>query len=260
MKAPTTLALAFASLLLLCACAPERSPDELAGTPARPGSPSLLTVNDDPYQGAREQVKGFYSNGRLVNADVLPAEGLGFVKIHRPRNRGYGAFDLVQVLVDASARMQQTFPSVDRIMIGDMSAEHGDNLSGHASHQNGLDADVAFIRADRTEQDPEDTGGFREDFVNKGKLTENFDLPRNWHYAKVLIQTGRVQRLFVNAVVKKGLCSFVSLIGERESQRETLRRLRTIAGHEDHFHVRITCPASSPDCKAQEDVPEDLGC
>jgi len=257
----TSLATAFLPLFLLTACGKSSSTDELIGQDAPQGSPfSSINSKHDPYAGEREQVKGFYSNGSLVDADVLPAEGFGFVKIHRPRDRGWGAFDLVEILKAAAAELQNRFPSRDRVMIGDMSAKNGARLSGHASHQNGLDADVAFIRLNQTEQDVDDTGGFREHFVRNGKLTENFDLERNWAYTKILVSTGRVQRVFVGEVIKKGLCSYVKKIGELESEHETMRRLRVVAGHTGHFHVRITCPARSPECRAQEEVPESNGC
>ena len=36
-------------------------------------------------------------------------------------------------------------------------------------------------------------------------------------------------------------------------------RVRPWWGHHDHFHVRLKCPAGSPDCEAQEPPPDD-GC
>lgn len=255
------MAVAMLSALASCAPAPEDASDELTGRPI-PAAEQNERGNqaEDPYQGTREQVRGFYSRGRLVSADLLPPDGFGFVKIHRPRNRGFGSFDLVQVLRETARQMQELFPSIDRVQIGDMSAEHGGFISGHASHQNGLDADVAFLRLNRTEQDPESTSGFHESFVHNGFLTPNFDLARNWAYAKLLVATGRVQRVFVNEVVKRGLCAYVAAQGGLETERETLRRLRVIRGHTDHFHVRVTCPAQSPDCAPQEEVPADPGC
>jgi penicillin-insensitive murein endopeptidase len=254
MKTPlVTLAL---FLLSFSACAQDA---ELLGVSTEQFSPPPME-GSDLFQGEHEQVRKFYSGGSLFNADLLPAEGFGYVKIHRPRQRGYGSFDLVEILKDAAAKMQIAFPSRDRTMIGDMSAEHGGYISGHASHQNGLDADVAYIRVDQTEQDPESTSGFHESFVRNGKVTENFDYPRNWAYAKTLISTGRVQRIFVNAAIKKGFCAWAKAVNEMESERETLKRLRVISGHTDHFHIRITCPRNSPSCKPQEDMSEDTGC
>jgi penicillin-insensitive murein endopeptidase len=231
--------------------------DELEGTPTEE---KIDLSTDDPYQGTTEQAVGFYSNGKLLNPHELPLEGFGFVKLFRPRNRGYGTYDLVTLLQETAAKLQLLHPSRDRVQIGDTSQLAGGSVSGHVSHQNGLDADVAFLRVDQSEQDASRTDGFRESFVNKGRLTANFDLRRNWDYAKILISTGRVQRLFVGEVVRKEMCKYVKSIGELSSEAETMRRLRVVAGHTDHYHIRLSCPQNSPNCKAQEEVPLATGC
>jgi penicillin-insensitive murein endopeptidase len=232
------------------------------GTPKSPDKDKDDRVQkpNDPTQGTKAQVIGFYSEGKMKDSDALPWEGFGFIKILRPRQRHYAAFDLVHVLTWAAEKLQQQYPSKDRLQIGDMSGIHGGPSGGHASHQNGLDADVAFLRLNQTMQDPVDTGGYREKFVRGSSVTQNFDLARNWAYVKILAETGRVQRIFVNQVVKNALCDFAKTRGEFQSETEALRRLRPYAGHEDHFHVRLTCPLNSPDCTPQAEVPVGSGC
>lgn len=231
--------------------------DELEGIPSHE---RVDLRQDDRFQGDQEQAKGFYSNGSLMNPNELPLEGFGFVKLFRPRNRGFGTFDLITLLQETSAQLQLLHPSRDRVQVGDASQEIGGRISGHVSHQNGLDVDVAFLRVDQTEQDPERTDGFRESFVQKGRLTVNFDLRRNWDYAKILVGTGRVQRLFVGDVIKKEMCKYVRSIGELDSNYETMKRIRVTSGHTDHYHIRMTCPQNSPGCRSQEEVPASDGC
>jgi penicillin-insensitive murein endopeptidase len=44
-------------------------------------------------------------------------------------------------------------------------------------------------------------------------------------------------------------------------QASWLYRLRPWWGHEDHFHVRLACPADSPLCRPQDALdPGDNGC
>jgi len=256
---PFLFLLAIASLT---ACSQGNAADEITGTPdqrPRPQQPQRPDP-EDVHQGEKEQAVNFYSRGTLVEGDVLPAEGAGFVKIHRPRNRGYGSYDLLEIIKDVSSRLQALYPSRDRIQVGDVSQVAGGQISGHVSHQNGLDADIAFLRVNQTEQHPDDTTGFRESFVEHGRLTANFDMPRNWAFAKLLIATGRVQRIFVNEVVRKAFCEHARQTGELESAAETIRRLRIAAGHTDHFHIRVTCPLNSPRCTPQEEVPAGDGC
>jgi penicillin-insensitive murein endopeptidase len=246
-------------LLLTLSCSTDAAVDEMTGLVGDPRGDSRPSATD-PSQGPEEQALGFYSRGNLKFANLLPTEGFGFVHLFRPRDRGHGTYDLIYVITESARRLQELFPSRDRVQVGDLSAFEGGPISRHASHQNGLDVDIAFLRKDQTEQDPNDTSGFRESFVQRGKLTANFDIARNWAFAKLLISTGRVQRVFVNNVVKRGLCAFAKANGELDSQTETLRRLRVYTGHMDHFHVRVTCPDNSPACQSQNEVPEGSGC
>jgi penicillin-insensitive murein endopeptidase len=256
----TPLALSLFLLLLSPVALAEGLGAELIGTDELTAESIPPLPGSDLFQGSVEQAEKFYSGGSLMNPSVMPDAGFGFVKLYLPRHRAFSSYDMTELLKDAAGRLQQLHPSRDRLMIGDMSGEHGGFISGHASHQNGLDTDVAYLRADQTEQDPNYTKGFEQSFVKKGRLTANFDLPRNWDILKILVSSGRVQRIFVNSVVKKAFCAYAKAINELESQKETLKRLRVIAGHTDHFHVRITCPRNSPACRPQEDMPDDTGC
>jgi len=49
-------------------------------------------------------------------------------------------------------------------------------------------------------------------------------------------QEPRVERIFVNAAIKKALCR------EAKGDRSWLAKMRPWYGHDYHFHVRITCP------------------
>jgi penicillin-insensitive murein endopeptidase len=64
----------------------------------------------------------------------------------------------------------------------------------------------------------------------------------------------RVDRIFVHPVIKQTLCE--SATGDRT----WLHKVRPWWGHHDHFHVRLACPAESPDCKAQTAIAPGDGC
>jgi penicillin-insensitive murein endopeptidase len=207
------------------------------------------------------QVIGFYSNGRLAQATALGRDGKGYVHLFQHRERYYGSEGLVRILEAAAAALADAYPGGERLQIGDLSAEKGGRITRHASHQNGLDADIVYFRNDRREQD----GGpiqdeFDESFVVDGELSENFDIVRNWALAKTFVASGRVNRMFVDAVIKQALCAHAKETGELESQAETLRRLRPYPSHDDHIHLRLTCPEGSPRCVEQENVPESTEC
>lgn len=214
----------------------------------------------DITQGQVDQAHGFYSHGTLVNASKFDLEGDGFMKIFVPRDRGYATYDMTQVVGIAASQLSHDYPDGERIQIGDVCAEHGGQLAHHASHQNGLDADIAYMRVNHREQDPQVITGFDELFVKNGKITENFDQERVWDFVKALHGTGRLVRIFMDPVIKATLCAYADSIGETEAQTDVLRRIRPLALHQDHMHVRITCPLNSPACVKQVDPPAGTGC
>jgi len=82
--------------------------------------------------------------------------------------------------------------------------------------------------------------------------------PRIWtpgHFAviKAAAEDPRVERIFVNAAIKKALCR------EAGKDRAFLHKVRPWWGHDYHFHVRLSCPSNSPECKGQ-DPTEGEGC
>jgi len=63
-----------------------------------------------------------------------------------------------------------------------------------------------------------------------------------------------VARIFVNPVIKKSLCTSV------KGDRRWLRRLRPWFGHDEHFHLRMRCPAQDEHCENQAPPPAGDGC
>ena len=63
-----------------------------------------------------------------------------------------------------------------------------------------------------------------------------------------------VDLIFVSPPIKRYMCRVFT-------GASWLYRVRPWWGHEDHFHVRLTCPAGSPLCQHQEGLdPADAGC
>ena len=145
-----------------------------------------------------DQAHGFYSHGTLVNFSKFDLEGEGFMKIFVPRDRGYATYDMTQVVAIAASQLAHDYPGGERIQIGDVCAQNGGQLAHHASHQNGLDADIAYMRVNHREQDPQVTTGFDELFVKNGKITANFDEERVWDFIKAIHDTGRLVRIFMD--------------------------------------------------------------
>src|SRR5712672_1366603 len=116
--------------------------------------PPLANPND-PKLGARElfgrkvrpaamptHVVGFYAKGCIAGAEPLPINGETWQVMRLSRNRYWGHPNLV-ALVKRLADKAHKDAGWPGILIGDMSQPRGGPmLTGHASHQVGLDADI----------------------------------------------------------------------------------------------------------------------
>ncbi|MGK5088278.1 penicillin-insensitive murein endopeptidase [Bdellovibrionota bacterium FG-2] len=206
------------------------------------------------------QAIGYYSKGTLSAPSDLPLQGKGFIELFPGRNRYYGAQALVDLIVGTAGKMAELYPGLERLQIADLSASHGGKINPHNSHQNGLDFDAVYYRVDHLEQDPSHTEGLEEIFVKEGRISPNFDITRNWALMKAFASSGRVERVFVDGVIKQTLCNEAQRLGEFQQQEATLRILRPLEQHDNHLHLRIRCPEGNPQCIAQEEVGGDSGC
>src|SRR5205823_2112783 len=83
--------------------------------------------------------------------------------------------------------------------------------------------------------------------------------PKVWTPAHVAIiraaaKQPQVERIFVNAAIKKALCR------EAGNDRGWLTKVRPMWGHNYHFHIRLYCPSDDPECKPQDEPPPGDGC
>jgi len=219
---------------------------------------SLAPGGHPEVEAGQSEVVGYYSDGAIKGPSRLPDVAPGLMKLFLGRDRAYGAESLVDLLLDVAQFMSQTFPSGERLQVGDLSAHSGGRITRHSSHQNGLDVDLRYFAVDTREQDLSWEDGFDEDFVRNGKLSSNFDRLRNWELLRALVSSGKVQRVFVDAAIKKAYC--LDYARGSQEERDILRRLRPYTNHSNHLHLRLFCPEGSPRCQSQPEVPAGTGC
>ncbi|MBF9042357.1 penicillin-insensitive murein endopeptidase [Rhodobacterales bacterium HKCCE4037] len=204
--------------------------------------------------GAGEAI-GFYSNGCLAGGQELAETGPTWQAMRLSRNRNWGHPELIDYVQSLSANVaRQT--SWAGLYVGDMSQPRGGPmLTGHASHQVGLDVDIWMLppeRLDLTEQEREELSSISV------RAQRGASVNGNWtaDHAEVLRLAAtdpRVERIFVTTGVKVWLCQNVT------GDRSWLSHIRPAAGHHYHFHVRLRCPAGDSNCVNQP-TPQGDGC
>lgn len=201
---------------------------------------------------------GFYAKGCLAGAQALPINGQTWQVMRLSRNRNWGHPQLVDVLEKLAAKV----PGVagwPGLLVGDMAQPRGGPmLTGHASHQVGLDADVWLTPMPNRQLSRNE----REEMsavmmVRRDRLDIDPSVWTSGHTAviRAAAQDPKVERIFVNAAIKKAMC--------RETQgasRPWMSKVRPMYGHDYHFHIRIKCPAGTEGCEAQAPVPGGDGC
>jgi penicillin-insensitive murein endopeptidase len=200
---------------------------------------------------------GTYVRGCLAGAVALPVDGKTWQVMRLSRNRNWGHPRLVQFLERFAARVPEVagWPG---ILVGDLTQPRGGPmLSGHASHQIGLDADIWLTPM----PDRRLTREEREQMSAINLVAEDWNDvdPKVWtrqHTAviRAAAMDSTVERVLVNAAIKKALCR------EAGKDRAWLAKVRPWYGHNYHMHIRIGCPPDSKECKGQDPVPTGDGC
>ena len=197
---------------------------------------------------------GFYSKGCGQGFVQLPESGPSWQAMRLSRNRNWGHPELVSFLVGLSQAAQQA--GWRGLYIGDMSQPRGGPMiSGHASHQMGLDADIWLLPPSSLGLSPSQRENISSvSVVRKGGTA----LSNNWSSSHMAIiraaaRDRRVERIFIDPMAKVAMCQM------ERGDRSWLRKVRPINNHDYHFHVRMTCPRGSI-CQRQDPPPPGDGC
>ena len=200
---------------------------------------------------------GFYSKGCLAGGIAIPADGPTWQAMRLSRNRRWGHPDLITLVEKLSreAAAQDGWPG---LLVGDIAQPRGGPmLSGHASHQVGLDADVWLTpMPGRILSVTERENMSATSMLKKNTLFVDDKLWTPAH-ARLLMRAAsypEVERIFIHPGIKKKLCDTWT------GSRAAMGKLRPYYGHHYHFHIRIKCPPGVSGCKDQNPPPSGSGC
>jgi penicillin-insensitive murein DD-endopeptidase len=200
---------------------------------------------------------GNYARGCLAGGTALAVDGANWQVMRLSRNRMWGHPELISMLEQMSKRVPREvgWPG---ILVGDISQPRGGPmLTGHASHQIGLDADIWLTpmpnrRLSTSERENMSAVNMvRSDWMD---IDPNVWTPNHTKVVKMAAVHPRVHRIFVNPAIKKAMCR------DAGEDRAWLRAVRPMWGHNYHFHIRMGCPAGQVGCEDQDDPPPGDGC
>jgi penicillin-insensitive murein DD-endopeptidase len=199
---------------------------------------------------------GGYAKGCLAGGVQLPAAGPTWQAMRLGRNRNWGHPELVAFIqrLSKKAASQRGWKG---LYVGDMSQPRGGPmLTGHASHQIGLDADIWMLPPDRlnltvVERESLSSISMRRNggaYVNDKWTTQHMNI------LKAAARDKAVARIFVFPGAKVQMCK------DAKGNRDWLRKIRPWWGHHYHFHVRLKCPRNAAGCVDQDPPPPGDGC
>jgi len=214
----------------------------------------LFGVHDEA-SAQRARSHGSYAKGCIAGAEHLPETGQTWQAMRLSRNRNWAHPRTIDFVKRLSRQARDI--GWNGLYIGDMSQPRGGPmLSGHRSHQIGLDIDIWM----RPAMDLNLSRNQRENLSSismrraGGAFVNNNWTPQHHAILRAAAQDPEVARIFVFPGAKVQMCN------DETGDRAWLNKIRPWYGHHYHFHVRLRCQRGSRNCENQAPPPPGDGC
>ena len=197
---------------------------------------------------------GMPNSGSQTGAVELPVQGSGFQRYRPQGHNHWGRPRLVGALTRIASEVEAELPG-GVLVIGDLGAQGGGQIPGHASHRSGRDVDLLFYALTpagapiaspgfvRYEADGLAVVPGSDDYVR-------LDVAREWLLVKKLVTDSEigVQFLFISRPLEALLMDYARARGEPLELQYRAQTVMLQPGdslpHDDHLHLRVAC---SPD-------------
>ncbi len=235
-----------------------------AGAIAAPAGHGAVAARAKASRGGKKgaQSIGAPNNGHLTGAVRLR----GSRSLHqREGAHSWGLPQLVHLLHRAASTVGRKHRG-SQMLVGDLSGRTGGHLDHHSSHQTGRDADVGFyvmnskgkpIAAKRFI--PFDDAGNARDAPGV-----RFDEARNWTMIEAMLKDDKatVHYMFITNALRGKLLAYAA---KKHAPKEIIDRAAAVMMspadadlHDDHVHVRISCPESMRDACIEESTAREV--
>lgn len=229
----------------------------LLTTPAAPQTLAKELFGAKPSASSqRPAPHGSYAKGCLAGGEELVETGPTWQAMRLSRNRNWGhpeALKFIERLSTFAAKQ----PGWKGLYIGDISQPRGGPmLTGHRSHQIGLDIDIWMRRADKLNYSRSQRENISSVSMRRAEGAFVNDQWTKQHHAilRAAAKDRSVARIFVFPGAKVQMCK------DEKGNRAWLRKIRPWWGHHYHFHVRLNCPRGARGCVEQAPPPPGDGC
>jgi penicillin-insensitive murein endopeptidase len=199
---------------------------------------------------------GGYAKGCLAGGEQLAESGKTWQAMRLSRNRNWAHPETVEFIerLSKKAARQKGWKG---LYVGDMSQPRGGPmLTGHRSHQIGLDADIWMLPPQRLNlgaKERENLSSISMQRSNGAYVNSSWTRAHH-NILKAAAQDKAVARIFVFAGAKVQMCK------DETGDRRWLNKIRPWWGHHYHFHVRLSCPRGAKNCVNQAPPPAGDGC
>jgi murein endopeptidase len=214
-----------------------------------------IAVHDGEKRRVRKSAPQSYGSpqdGWLENASKLqPIEG---AHIRRPW-RAFGTRTTVDLTRRAIKETLDRHPDVHTLAIGDISAEHGGQITDHHSHRSGRDVDLGLFYKKRPSNYP-------HSFVDGD--ANNLDIAATWTLINKLASTankdGGVLVILLDHDVQGVIYKWAKKRKISDAKLERIFQyahgrganagiVRHYRNHANHLHVRFKCARADRDCR-----------
>lgn len=230
---------------------------DVSNSPERLARRELPKKFTKPPYAIMSLTVGYPNDGYQLRPIALKTNRHRWVK-SAPRGRNWGHPALVKMLKRNARDIARAVPG-SKMLVGDISSKKGGPLSGHHSHQSGRDADIGFF-ARNAKGRPVALQRFVA-FDGEGKAKDGsgftFDDRRNWLLVRAWLQDHRagLSHIFVSRPLRQRLLAYARKHATKDHLRQAtvlLKQPKRAEAHDDHFHVRISCPPKQKEiCREQ---------
>lgn len=195
---------------------------------------------------------GSVGAGELLNAREFQHDGAHHSVIDRHRGRGthFATGAMIELILDAARQVDERVAG-PKLRVGNMSLRRGGSMRWSRSHTSGRDADLAFYCKDKKTGErvlAPDLLRFDATGQAIGHPNIEFDTERNWELVQALLShpTVDIQWLFISNPLKDILLHYAR---SQNADADLIARASKVLHqptdalpHDDHLHLRITCP------------------